>query len=48
MSTAFNDGFATSVIDGNSELLDDIQARCLEALGNSPRSRTEGKTSAHI
>ena len=32
MSTAFNDGFATSVIDGNSELIDDIQKRCLEAL----------------
>ncbi|GIR37121.1 MAG: hypothetical protein CM15mP49_25060 [Actinomycetota bacterium] len=32
MSTAFNDGFATSVIDGNSELLDGIQERCLEAL----------------
>lgn len=32
MSTAFNDGFATSVIDGDSELIDDIQNRCLEAL----------------
>ncbi len=32
MSNAFNDGFATSVIDGNSELLDGIQERCLEAL----------------
>ena len=32
MSTAFNDGFATSVIDGESQLIDDIQNRCLEAL----------------
>ena len=32
MSNAFNDGFATSVIDGDSELIDGIQARCLEAL----------------
>lgn len=32
MSRAFNDGFATSVIDGESQLIDDIQNRCLEAL----------------
>ncbi len=32
MSNAFNDGFATSVIDGDSQLIEDIQNRCLEAL----------------
>lgn len=32
MSNAFNDGFATSVIDGDSQLIEDIQQRCLEAL----------------
>lgn len=32
MSNAFNDGFATSVIDGNSQLIGDIQQRCLTAL----------------
>lgn len=43
MSSAFNDGFATSVIDGNSDLLDDIQNRCLEALDTVQDSELKEK-----
>lgn len=32
MSTAFNDGFATSILDRNSTMVSDIERRCSEAL----------------
>jgi len=45
LSQAFNDGFGTSILDGDSEMIDGIEARCRQELATIDDEQLRGKIS---
>lgn len=43
LSTAFNDGFATSILDADSGVADDMEAKCRESLAQIPDETLRAK-----